>query len=40
MQQNNTHCNAGIWTEREQKMIEIIDVQGKDIAIDFAKMET
>ena len=27
------------WSQREQKILDVIDQQGKDIAVDFAKME-
>jgi hypothetical protein len=33
----STHSGWGI---REKKIMDIIDNQGKDIAVDFAKMET
>ena len=31
--------NNSDWNSKEQKILEIIDTQGKDIAIDIAKLE-
>jgi hypothetical protein len=40
MQDTLVSTSNGSWAVREKKLIEIIDNQGKDIAVDFANMET
>ena len=38
-QQMNIDNDSTQWTIKEQKILDIIDTQGKDIAVDFSKIE-